>query len=69
MLQNKEFNPAQMISLTMKYYSNFIISSEKLTSGPCLLTFSAKDIENEEELDENRTPLDLICVLDRSGSM
>jgi len=50
----------------MKYVTNSIIKTNKTDKGPCLLTISANYLENEEDLDENRTPLDLICVIDKS---
>lgn len=53
----------------MEYYSNFIISSDKISSGPCLLTINAKELENEDDIDENRTAIDLVCIIDKSGSM
>jgi len=53
----------------MKFYSNFIIDTDETINGPCLFTIKAKEIEKEEEMDDNRTPIDLICVIDRSGSM
>jgi len=53
----------------MEFHTNFILNFEKNLNGPCLLTINAKEVENEEELDEKRTPIDLICVIDKSGSM
>lgn len=53
----------------MEFHTNFILNFEKNLIGPCLLTINAKEVENEEELDEKRTPIDLICVIDKSGSM
>lgn len=67
--KTKSFNPEELIDLSMKFYSNFIINTDEKISGPCLFTIKAKEIEKEEEMDDNRTPIDLICVIDRSGSM
>merc|ERR1712000_438729 len=63
---NKSFIPDELISMSMRFHTNFILNSEKKSSGPCLLTICAKEVENEEELDEKRTPIDLICVIDKS---
>lgn len=68
-----DFNLADILKFEVKSMTKAIkLSSQNIQTIPVMVSLNTKLEKNdalEKNLEENRPSIDLICVIDRSGSM